>query len=180
MEIEIISLCVNVVLLIHILRLTNYASILEKENRHLLRLTANAKQAAKHVKQLYDRLFESYNSAIVMGVARVHPKTDLVLKCNDAFCVIAGWEPQKLVGVSWKEFTHEGCLYPDTKHVNAMLKGDIDDYVFFKRYIGQRGQTVYVKLYVTLQRDEYGEPEYFLATIWRSSRSEFVKHRGDI
>lgn len=93
--------------------------------------------------------------------------TDLdgIMQVNRSLCDILGYSPEEMSHRNWREFTHPD----DIKHnelINKMLlDGTHERYRFEKRYYHRNGQVIWAEISIFLQRDESGEPAYFISTI---------------
>jgi len=87
------------------------------------------------------------------------------LYVNKSFCEMLGYSLEEINSRNWREFT-----YPDdimyNEQVNKMLLDGIHDrYRFEKRFIHKKGHLIWAELSLFLQRDENGEPLYFISTV---------------
>lgn len=85
------------------------------------------------------------------------------LKVNSALCQILGYPEQALLGKTFQDVTHPDDLQSDLDLVARLLAGKIDHDQLEKRYFHQDGHIVWVRLSVSLIRDEQGHPAYFVA-----------------
>ncbi len=90
---------------------------------------------------------------------------DGTLYVNKSFCEMLGYSLEEINSRNWREFT-----YPDdimyNEQVNKMLLDGIHDrYRFEKRFIHKKGHLIWAELSLFLQRDENGEPLYFISTV---------------
>jgi len=84
---------------------------------------------------------------------------------NRSFCDMLGYSPEELNSRNWREITHPEDI-PQNEMVNKMLfDGTHDRYRFEKRYLHKKGSVVWTEISIFLQRDENGEPAYFITTI---------------
>ncbi len=85
------------------------------------------------------------------------------LKVNSALCQILGYPEQVLLGKTFQDITHPDDLQPYLDLVAQLLAGIIDHSQMEKRYFHQDGHIVWVRMSVSLIRDEYDHPAYFVA-----------------
>jgi PAS domain S-box-containing protein len=86
-----------------------------------------------------------------------------LIKVNEAFCQLVGYENSELEGVSFQSLTHPDDLKVGADAMRAMLSGAKTSARFEKRYIRKDKQVVWVELNVTLIRDAYNKPSHFVA-----------------
>jgi PAS domain S-box-containing protein len=101
---------------------------------------------------------------VAMGVARV-AQDGRMLEVNDRFCAIVGYPRERLLTLTFQDFTHPDDLEADVAKVSALLAGESDTFSMEKRYLTAGGETVWVNLTVSLVRDEAGAPDYFVSII---------------
>lgn len=84
---------------------------------------------------------------------------------NKSFCDMLGYTGEELNSMNWREITHPDDI-TDNEQVNRLLlDGMYDRYRFEKRYYHRKGWLVWAEVSIFLQRDEKGEPLYFITTI---------------
>jgi len=87
------------------------------------------------------------------------------LRVNRAFCAIVGHPPEALLGRPFSEITHPDDLALGPADFSRLARGERGPYSVEKRYVRGDGGMVWVKLYISLQRDEEGEPAYVIAVL---------------
>lgn len=87
------------------------------------------------------------------------------LDVNQAVSDIVGYSQNELEQITFKDITHPDDLETDLGHVQQLLDGSIQDYQIEKRYIRKDGSNTWVRLAVSLMRNETGTPQYFIAQI---------------
>ena len=84
---------------------------------------------------------------------------------NDRFCEILGYSRAELLGKTFLEITHpdhrEACLHA----IHELLSGEISSYSTEKRYLRKNGATVWVRVNVSLVRDQNHQPQYFIGVV---------------
>ncbi len=90
---------------------------------------------------------------------------DGTLKVNKAFCEIVGYSEEELRAKNWQEITHPDDIEESQRAFQSLLDGEISSAHFEKRYIHKAGNLVWTDVITALQRDESGNPLYFLTTI---------------
>jgi diguanylate cyclase (GGDEF)-like protein/PAS domain S-box-containing protein/putative nucleotidyltransferase with HDIG domain len=87
------------------------------------------------------------------------------LRVNAELCRITGRDQATLLACTFQGITHPEDLGSDVAHVERLLAGELDSYRIDKRYVRPDGTTVWVRLAVTLLREEDGSPAYFVAQV---------------
>ena len=87
------------------------------------------------------------------------------LTVNDAVCKLLGYTEAELLELSFQDLTYPEDLDDDLALVGKLLMGAIDSYQLEKRYLHKNGETIWGLLSVSLARDEYGQPAYFISQI---------------
>ncbi|MEK7264392.1 MAG: PAS domain S-box protein, partial [Bacteroidota bacterium] len=90
---------------------------------------------------------------------------DGTLKVNKAFCDIVGYSEEELTGKHWKEITPPDDIPKMLKLVQSLIDGKTSTMHIEKRYIHKNGSLIWTDLITALQRDEKGNPLYFITTI---------------
>ncbi|WP_372015763.1 diguanylate cyclase [Tistrella mobilis] len=110
------------------------------------------------------RLFGTAFDQAPIGMALV--STDgRFLKVNRALCRICGYEEHELLAIDFQNITDPEHLQTDLSLLEAVLRGEREDYRIEKRYIRKDGSLVWAELSVSLVRDEDGGPLYFVSQI---------------
>lgn len=87
------------------------------------------------------------------------------LRVNQAFCKIVGYSEAELSTKNWKEITHPDDIQESLDVIQMLIDGKISSANFEKRYIHKLGHLVWTDVTTALQRDENGQPLYFLTSI---------------
>ncbi|MDJ1466735.1 PAS domain S-box protein [Xanthocytophaga flava] len=109
---------------------------------------------------LYRSVFE--NAAI--GIARV-ALDGKWLDINQKLLAIVGYSREELLQKTFQDITHPEDIDTDLQLLQQTLDGEIEGYTMQKRYFHKNNFIVWVRLTVSLQRDETGEPLYFISVI---------------
>ena len=115
------------------------------------------------LRQAEERFRLAFDNAPI-GMALVAPDGTF-LRVNRALCEIVGYPPEVLVTKTFQDITHPDDLEADLVHVRQMLADEIRTYSMEKRYLRADGQVVWIKLSVSLVRDESGAPVSFISQI---------------
>lgn len=99
-----------------------------------------------------------------VGIA--HVATDgKWLRVNQRLCDIVGYTREEMRSLSFQDITHPDDLNADLALIYRVLAGDIVHYSIDKRYLRKDGETVWINLNVSLVRDDYGAPAYFISVV---------------
>ncbi|HKI53120.1 MAG TPA: PAS domain S-box protein, partial [Anaerolineales bacterium] len=99
-----------------------------------------------------------------IGIALVAPDGHWI-RANHALLKLIGYTEEELLGKTFQDITHPDDLEKGLNYVNQMLTGKIGSYQMEKRYFHKSGHIVWVLLSVSLVKDNYGHPQYFISQI---------------
>jgi len=142
------------------------AKIIELDGiRHILSITRdvtarkNAEDALRESEERFRNFFE--NSVVGKSIT----STDGSLLVNNAFCKIVGYSKDELSLMKWQEMTYPDDVEFNLKVVDSILKGEKVSERWEKRFIHKNGDIVWADISTTLQRDNAGNPLYFITAI---------------
>ncbi len=84
------------------------------------------------------------------------------LKVNQKFCSMLGYEEFELLGNLSSRFAHPDDIPLAQEKRSAILRGELTDVVFEKRYLRKDGSLLYAEVYSSLVRNGNGTPNYFV------------------
>jgi PAS domain S-box-containing protein len=119
-----------------------------------------AEQALRSSEQRFRGTFE--NAAV--GIAHTHP-TGRFLRVNERFCAIMGYQREDLLQMSFQDITHPDDLPASRDSLAALLQGESPSFGLEKRYLHKDGEVIWVEMFVSLQRDLAGKPDYAIAVV---------------
>jgi len=105
-----------------------------------------AEQAQAHSEAHFRASFES----TAVGQVHYDPVTGVIIRANQAYAAMLGYEPDELVGRLGSDFT-----YPDDKDgapYRSMLSGAVEGYAREKRYLRRDGTPVWGRVSASLVR----------------------------
>gem|GEM_PF-2353804 len=106
-----------------------------------------------------------------VGIAHVAPDGTW-LKVNDKLSSVLGYTKEELLGLTFQDITHPDDLEKDLSYIEQMLHGEIDSYSIEKRHIRQDKSIVWIRLTVSLIKDEQNLPSHF---IWIIEDIDYLK-----
>lgn len=124
---------------------------------------SESKQAQAKLAESEARFEATFKQAAV-GIALVAPDGRW-LRVNDKLCSIVGYSQEELLAKTFQDITHPDDLNTDLGQVQRMLANEIDTYALEKRYLHKGGNTVWVKLTVSLVRKTDAKPDYFISVV---------------
>ena len=110
--------------------------------------------------QRFRGLFE--NAPIGMALCSVDGE---ILQVNRAFEAALGYKEKELLGRKFTEITSPEDLAGNLEHYQKALKGDVDHYMYEKRYIHKKGRPVHSIIHVSILKDTEGELEGFMVQV---------------
>ncbi|CBN59206.1 PAS domain S-box protein [Kamptonema sp. PCC 6506] len=114
--------------------------------------------------QLSEERFRKAFDNTVVGMCLVSPEGKY-FKVNASLCNFLGYTEAELLDLRFQEITHPDDVANNLKFANQILAGEINSYNIEKRYFTKQGQLVWGLLSVSLVRDVYGKPLYFVSQI---------------
>jgi PAS domain S-box-containing protein len=99
------------------------------------------------------------------------------LRVNEALCRTLGYEPERLIQMTFQELTHADDLGRDLELREAIVDGRIPRYRLRKRYRRADGTDVWADLFVSLARDASGRPLHFISYVEDVSEQVEVAER---
>jgi len=99
-----------------------------------------------------------------IGMALVSPEGHW-LKVNRALTLILGYSEEELLETTFQAISHPEDLSQNLDYLRRALAGELDHYELEKRYIHKDGHTIFALLSVSLVKDAWGRPLYFVSQI---------------
>ena len=84
------------------------------------------------------------------------------LAVNHAYSELTGYCEAELLAGAFQLITHPDDLPEDLEAVQALLAGEADRYSRDKRYLRKNGRELWVRVTVSLVRDDEGEPDFLI------------------
>lgn len=98
------------------------------------------------------------------------------LKVNQTLTTMIGYSEEELLHMTFHDITHPDDLDIDVFKANQLGDGSIQSYRLEKRYIHKDGFHVWVRLYVSLVREDNGHSPFFVAQIKDISEQKKAEH----
>lgn len=108
--------------------------------------------------------FETAFKYSPIGMAILSLTGDWLL-VNPALCTLLHYSRDEFLRVNWKKFTHPDDLENDLKNMKKLLNNQVKSVQMEKRYFTKNGGIIWGLLSVTLIKDEFERPMYFIAQI---------------
>jgi PAS domain S-box-containing protein len=104
---------------------------------------------------------------------------------NGCMCSLLGYSREELLELTFQEITFPEDLASDLALVQRLVTGEIDRYRLEKRYVHKQGHAVWALLSVSLVRDSWGAPLYFVAhatdiTWLKSAQQSLSEHTAEL
>lgn len=105
------------------------------------------------------------------------------IKTNKTFQQILGYTNEELSTTKWQSFTHPDDVVRDQNNLNSIVSGEKASMRWEKRYIHKDGHIVWSDISTVLQRDNLGNPLYFITSIQditdRKQNEEALRRREE-
>jgi PAS domain S-box-containing protein len=108
--------------------------------------------------QLFEVLRESPTGIAV--VAATEPAPGDFVMVNEALCALLRYSEEELLGLTFREITHPDDVQQDLELWEQLVAGEVQSYGLEKRLIASDGEVCWIRLHVSLLRDEEGKPLY--------------------
>jgi PAS domain S-box-containing protein len=122
--------------------------------------TSRAEQALRESEERFRGTFE--NAAV--GIGHVD-SAGRWLRVNEKFCAIVNYPREELLQKTYLDITHPVDVGVASGSFTALWQGKLASYAAEKRYVCKDGTPVWVELFISLQRDAAGSPDYAIAVI---------------
>lgn len=96
-----------------------------------------------------DARFRAVFEAATVGIV-VTKNDGTIIQSNPALCRLLGWTADELRGSHFREFTHPEDIEPNVELLNQLNAGEINGYEMEKRYLHRSGQTLWVRVSISL------------------------------
>jgi PAS domain S-box-containing protein len=111
-----------------------------------------------------ERVFKALVENAKVGVAR-NSLDGAFLYVNPGFCEIVGYDAEELMQMSWQQITHPEDLEMDTSNARRVVAGEASSYSVEKRYLRKDGDSVWVRLFGSIVKDDEDRPKTAMAVV---------------
>ena len=144
------------------------APIVDESGRYYGRIwyfrDVTAHRKAQDELQSSESWFRSIFDNVNTGIASTDSKGQVV-RFNETFSTMLGYEAEALKRMNFAEFTHPEDLQKEAVFFNEILNGTRNHYHMVKRYIANHGRILWVDLSAVAIRDAGGKVTNFVAVI---------------
>jgi len=109
-----------------------------------------------------NRRFRATFEQVAVGIAHLDSEGRL-LRINERFCQIVGYDCEELLGNMAADITHPDDIAGDSAVLAQLLAGEIVHSSGEKRYVGKDGRIAWVNITRSAIRDAAGRLEFFVA-----------------
>jgi PAS domain S-box-containing protein len=103
-----------------------------------------------------------FQAAVGITQASLSGKFQLV---NERVCDILGYSQSELLGLTFLDITHPDHREVCVNAISRLLTGEIPSYSTEKRVLRKDGAAVWVRVNVSLVRDQTNQPQYFIGIV---------------
>ena len=128
----------------------------EELERRVLERTAQLAASEGRFRQAFE--FAGIGMAIVALDGRW-------VRVNKSICDLVGYTEEELLQKTFQDITHPDDLAADLAHVRELVAGERRSYQMEKRYFHRDGHIVWVRLTVSLVRDNADRPVHFVSQV---------------
>jgi len=119
------------------------------------RIEAVLRESDEKFRNVFDN--SSVGKSITMIDGRVNT--------NAAFCEMVGYGAEALSRLTWQDISHPDDICLTKKYIEDLKNGTIKCARFEKRYIKKDGSVLWADVHTVLQRDENGNPKFFITAV---------------
>ncbi|MFH1243463.1 MAG: PAS domain S-box protein, partial [Pseudomonadota bacterium] len=101
-----------------------------------------AEEALRESEERFRAIFEQ----AAVGVGQVETETGRFLRVNQKYCDIIGYTQEEIAETTLIEITHPDDLEQSLDNIERLIRGEIRDSTFEKRYIRKDGTIIWVNL----------------------------------
>ncbi len=116
----------------------------------------------------------------VIGMAMTAIADGRFLQVNSALCGITGYDQAELLNMSFRTITHPSDLAANLSFAAEVLRDDVKNHHFEKRFIRKTGDSVWVRVSVGVMRNPTGAPEHFITLIEDISARKLAEERWQL
>jgi PAS domain S-box-containing protein len=112
-----------------------------------------------------DNLFRTMFDVSSVGMAKADPADATLVRVNQTFADMIGYDQADIIGRTFLEFTHPDDCHPNIDLFHKMIRGEISTYHVEKRFIRSDGGIVWADVTANLVKDHAGRPLRTVAVV---------------
>lgn len=109
--------------------------------------------------------FNAIFEQAAVGFAFIESKTGRLIKVNNKFCDIIGFEEKEALASTFMAITHPDDIQEDLDNMQKLLKGELRSFTMEKRYIRKDDSIVWGNLTVSALWSPGDKPDYHIAVV---------------
>jgi PAS domain S-box-containing protein len=111
-----------------------------------------------------EEMFRSAFNNTAIGMSLVSPEGRFI-EVNAAICNLFGYSESELLQLTFLDITHPDDQHQSMELAKKLIRGEIQNDSFEKRYYNKQGQVVWGLVSVSIVRDSHEQPLYLVAQI---------------
>jgi PAS domain S-box-containing protein len=119
-----------------------------------------AEDALRESEERFRGTFE--NAAVGIALADLEGR---FVRVNQKYCEFTGYTCDELLEKTFRDITHPDDLTASSDRFAALMRGQSPSFNLKKRYLRKDGSSIWVELFISLQRDAAGSPAYAIAIL---------------
>lgn len=120
----------------------------------------NSEETLRESEERFRKIFEESPLCIAMTA-----KDMTVIRANQSFCKMIGYDEDDLKSMSFRDFTHPEHIEQDYISLMRLVAKEIPIYKTEKKYIKKDGSLIWGSTTVSIVRNNKGEVQFFLAMV---------------
>ncbi|HET8806837.1 MAG TPA: PAS domain S-box protein, partial [Methylophaga sp.] len=121
-------------------------------------LKHRSEQRLRDSEQRFRKIFEQAATGVAVTTSQGH-----FVHANHAYCMMLGYTEDELKMLNFRTLTHPDDRQQNSQDIQTLLTSGEDSCIVEKRYLNKAGETIWARLSVSVQRDDYGQPEFLIA-----------------
>ena len=126
--------------------------------------SALERQAAEDALHTSESRFKAVFESTAIGICISDPD-GIILASNEAFRTMLGYQEEELNGLDFTKLSHPEDMPPDQVRTNVLGVESGDHFQIEKRYLAKDGSVVWVRVTISLVRDDAGEPHFIIGMV---------------
>ncbi|HWF61935.1 MAG TPA: PAS domain S-box protein, partial [Nitrospira sp.] len=87
------------------------------------------------------------------------------VQCNPAYCAMLGYTENELRHVDFSQMVHPEDRDVNLAGITRLLKEELPYFEIENRYVHKDGQPIWVRKFISILRDQKGEPKFLVALV---------------